>query len=124
MIRGAPPFSGTMASVPTPNATSAATGPDAVVDGSEQASGGRAVAWSRLALAVVVRPLLWPTAVRAMRRTAGRGWWRRAPFLPLPTGEYLGFRLVTQYGDASAQPSAHDVVNYLVWLRQWDRATA
>jgi hypothetical protein len=78
--------------------------------------------WLRIALAVACRPVLWGAAVRAMRRTAPSGWWRRAPFLPLPSGDYLAFRLVTQYGDASARPSAHDVVNYLAWLRRWDRA--
>jgi hypothetical protein len=52
------------------------------------------------------------------------GWWRRAPFLPLPRPEYLEFRMVTQYGVNSARPDPDDVVNYLRWCRDWERAGA
>ncbi len=76
--------------------------------------------WLRVVLAVVRRPSLWPTAVRQMYRTAAPGWYRRAPFLPLPSGDYLRFRLVTQYGDAKHRPDPIDVVNYLSWCRQWN----
>ena len=55
-----------------------------------------------------------------MRRTAAPGWYRRPPFLPVPSGEYLRFRLVTQYGDADHRPEPADVVNYLAWCRRWD----
>lgn len=75
----------------------------------------------RPALAVARHPSLWCTAVRQARRTAPRHWWRRPPFLPLPSGDYLEFRLVTQYGDAARRPDAHDVLNYLRWCREWDR---
>ena len=71
-------------------------------------------------LAVAARPALWRTAVRQMRRTAAPGWWRRRPFLPIPSGEYLRFRLVTQYGDAGHAWEPADVVNYLRWCREWD----
>lgn len=77
-------------------------------------------AWLRVGAAVAARPRLWPTAVRQMRRTAAPGWYRRAPFLPLPSGDYLRFRLVTQYGDPNHRPEPVDVVNYLMWCRQWD----
>ncbi len=76
--------------------------------------------WLRIAVAVAMRPALWPIAVRQMRRTAAPGWYRRAPFLPIPTGNYLRFRLVTQYGDPNHRPEAMDVVNYLSWCKQWD----
>jgi hypothetical protein len=72
-------------------------------------------------LAVVRRPRLWPTALRQARRTTPRGWWRRRPFLPVPSGEYLRFRLLTQYGDSAAKPAPHDVVTYLEWCRAWER---
>jgi hypothetical protein len=77
--------------------------------------------WLRIAAAVVVRPRLWPTAVRQMQRTAAPGWWRHAPFIPVPSGGYMKFRLVTQYGDASHRPNVDDVVAYLSWCRRWDR---
>ena len=36
------------------------------------------------------------------------------PFLPLPSADYVRFRMQTQYGDAAAVPTADDVVAYLV----------
>ena len=70
---------------------------------------------------LVRRPGLWPTAIRQARRTAAPGWWKRRPFLPVPSGAYLEFRLVTQYGDAAHRPESDDVVKYLQWCREWDR---
>src|SRR5690349_23735953 len=55
--------------------------------------------------AVARRPRLWPVAVRQWRRTTPPGWWRRRPFLPVPSGEYLRFRLLTQYGDSETRAS-------------------
>lgn len=55
-----------------------------------------------------------------MSRMAAPGWYRRAPLLPVPGGDYLRFRLITQYGDADHRPEAADVVNYLAWCRQWN----
>ena len=72
---------------------------------------------------VVVRhPSLWRTAARQAMRMARPGWWRRVPFLPLPAREYLGFRMSTQYGDATHRPEPVDVVNYLRWCREWERS--
>jgi hypothetical protein len=71
--------------------------------------------WLVVGLAVVRRPQLWTTAMRQARRTARPGWWRRAPFLPLPGGPYLRFRVLTQYGDADHPLVVEDVVNYLRW---------
>ncbi|MEX0847793.1 MAG: hypothetical protein WD023_08435 [Ilumatobacteraceae bacterium] len=76
------------------------------------------MAWVRLALAVAGRPTLWPTALRQLRRTAPPGWWKHAPFLPVPSGPYLRFRLVTQYGSPDHPPIPDDVLNYLVWCRR------
>ncbi len=79
-------------------------------------------AWLPAVRAVLARPLLWPTALRQVFVLARRGWWRRPPFLPLPTPEYLGFRLVTAYGRADHPPEPADVVAYLRWCRSWRRA--
>jgi hypothetical protein len=68
--------------------------------------------------AVARHPALWPVAVRQWRRTVPAGWWRRRPFLPVPTKEYLRFRLLTQYGDTETSALAADVVNYLAWCRR------
>ena len=69
---------------------------------------------------MVVRPGLWGIAVVQVFRLARSGWWRRAPFLPLPDREYLRFRLETQYG-AGGTPDPADVVVYLRWCREHDR---
>ena len=76
------------------------------------------VIWLRVATAVARRPTLWPTAIRQMSRTAAPGWYRRPPFMPVPQGDYLRFRLVTQYGDPQHRPDPVDVVNYLAWCKQ------
>jgi hypothetical protein len=77
--------------------------------------------WAGVAVAVARAPGLWPTVVRQARRVAPPGWWRRAPFLPVPSGEYLRFRSVTQYGDPSHRLAPDDVLDYLRWCRRWDR---
>ena len=40
--------------------------------------------WAAVAGAVLRRPALWGTAITLVARLAAPGWWRRAPFLPLP----------------------------------------
>ena len=77
----------------------------------------------RAAAALVVRPELWATAARQVLVLAVDGWWRRAPFLPLPDPAYLAFRLQTAYGDPTRAPEPHDVVTYLSWCRAWPRVT-
>ena len=78
----------------------------------------------RAGFAVVRHPSLWGTGVRQAVRLVPRRWWRRAPFLPLPSREYFRFRLVTQYGDISHRPEPADVLNYLRWCRDWQRLDA
>ena len=71
----------------------------------------------RSGLAVVVRPWLWGIALVQLFRLARPGWWRRAPFLPVPDREYLRFRLETQYGDPNHAIEPADIVAYLRWCR-------
>ena len=72
--------------------------------------------WGRAALAVLRHPSLWAVALTQALRLASPGWWRRAPFLPLPDPAYLRFRLETQYG-SDHEPEPEDVVTYLHWCR-------
>jgi hypothetical protein len=78
----------------------------------------------RAAVALAVRPDLWITAVRQVLVLAVDGWWRRAPFLPLPDPAYLRFRFQTMYGDPDHAPDPGDVVTYLRWCRAWPKVTA
>ncbi len=74
-------------------------------------------------IVVVMRsPHLWLTAIRVACAAAPDRWWRQRPFLPMPTRDYLDFRMTTQYGDPRAEPVPDDVVAYLEWCRQWHRA--
>ncbi len=77
----------------------------------------------RLLLAVVAaiapRPGLWLAAIRMTGRTARTGWWRTPPFLPLPSAEYVRFRMLTNYGDPAAVPTAADIVYYVTWCRDF-----
>jgi hypothetical protein len=70
-------------------------------------------------IAVLRHPTLWLVAARQLRRSVRRQWWRHPPFLPLPSAEYVRFRMQTQYGDPAAAPTADDVVDYLRWCRDW-----
>jgi hypothetical protein len=47
------------------------------------------------------------------------GWYRRAPFLPVPDRAWLRFRLVTAYGDPDHAPEVADVLTWLEWSRGW-----
>ena len=67
--------------------------------------------------ALLTRPRLWPTAVVQARRFVPDGWWRRAPFLPLPDADLLAFRATTQYGDPDHAPTPDDLVSWLEWCR-------
>lgn len=78
---------------------------------------------ARAAAAVLVRPWLWVTAVRQLRRLVPDRWWSRRPHLPVPDPAYLRFRLVTAYGGAGGDPRPDDVVTYLHWCRAWPRVT-
>lgn len=72
------------------------------------------------ARALALHPRLWPTAVRAALELAPRGWWRRAPFLPLPDPDWLHFRLVTAYGGDGDQPmGAEELLTWLEWKREF-----
>ena len=71
--------------------------------------------------AVVRRPSLWPTAIRQLIGTVPRAWWRRPPYLPLPDTGYLKYRVHTAYG-AAGRPVQEEIVSYLRWCREHDRA--
>lgn len=75
----------------------------------------------RVAVAVAAHPSLWATAARQVHRLVPQHWWRRRPYLPLPSRSYLEFRIVTQYGEISHRPEPEDVLNYLRWCRDWQR---
>ena len=68
-------------------------------------------------IAVLCRPGLWITALTQVSRLTPRRWWARAPFLPVPTREYIRFRVLTQYGERGHELEVADVLSYLRWLK-------
>lgn len=74
-----------------------------------------------VAVAVLRRPALWPTALRQLLALSPSGWWREGSRRPGPPSDYLHFRLVTQYGGSGRSIASRDVVNYLAWCRDWRR---
>jgi hypothetical protein len=75
--------------------------------------------WWPLALRLGWRGLKNPRTGVALARVGwrfrSRDWYRRFPFLPLPSGEYMRWRMYTAYGDERAVPPADDVVRYARW---------
>jgi hypothetical protein len=74
--------------------------------------------------AVLGRPGLWPTALRQAFLLAPPGWWRRAPFLPLPGADYAAMRATIQYGDPKHSIEPQDLLKYLSWCRAENRRMA
>ncbi|MFO7893275.1 MAG: hypothetical protein R6U63_06065 [Longimicrobiales bacterium] len=64
------------------------------------------------------RPRLMAGLLRAAWRFRARGWWRRPPFLPVPPGEYLDWRLHTAYGDEGRAPSVDELSRYVRWANR------
>ncbi|HEY8081786.1 MAG TPA: hypothetical protein VIE15_06810 [Acidimicrobiales bacterium] len=73
----------------------------------------------RVTTAIVLRhPTLWWSAAHAAVRFAPRGWWRHAPFLPVPDERYWRFRMETAYGDERARVGAEDLDDVLRWAHR------
>ncbi|HEY5219873.1 MAG TPA: hypothetical protein VIJ16_08685 [Gemmatimonadaceae bacterium] len=75
--------------------------------------------WTQLSLSLALRSMRSPATGVALLRVAWRfrerGWYRRVPFLPLPSREYVRWRMHTVYGNYDAIPPAADVVRYARW---------
>lgn len=64
------------------------------------------------------RPRLLAALVRAAWRFRARGWWRRAPFLPLPPRDYVAWRIHTAYGDDGREPTVDELGRYVRWANR------
>jgi hypothetical protein len=73
-------------------------------------------AWSVLR-AAVRSPGMIPDLVSAAWAFRRRGWYRRPPFLPLPSASYLRWRMDTAYGDPDAVPPVDELRRFLRWAR-------
>lgn len=78
----------------------------------------RSVPTIALLSALARHPRVWGEALRAAPSFVRRSWWRTPPFLPLPDGEYLAWRVATAYGSAASSVDPADVVAYLEWRKR------
>jgi len=78
------------------------------------------MAWTRLTLQLAGRAVLDPglaiDLIRVAWRFRANGWYRRFPFLPIPSGKYVAWRMHTAYGDYGIVPPVEDVVRYARWV--------
>ena len=75
----------------------------------------------RLAARAAPHPAVAADLVVVAWRFRSRGWYRRAPFLPLPAWDYVRWRMHTAYGDHDTVPSPDDVIRYARWARRGQR---
>jgi hypothetical protein len=68
-----------------------------------------------LTLRALRNPALGVALLRVAWRFRRRGWYRRPPFLPVPSRDYVRWRMYTAYGDYDAVPPAEDVIRYARW---------
>lgn len=75
--------------------------------------------WLHLTLQLAARAVRSPSLVLALLvvawRFRDRHWFRRFPFLPLPSRAYVRWRMHTAYGSGDAIPPVDDVVRYARW---------
>jgi hypothetical protein len=78
--------------------------------------------WLALVAKLAARAVFCPRLALDLLATAWafrrRGWWHRAPFLPLPDRAYLRWRMYTAYADEMAVPPVEDVIRFARWRRE------
>jgi len=67
---------------------------------------------------LVRHPVKIATVVASAWGLRANGWWRRAPFLPLPDRGYWDFRVTTAMGSHGPAMGARDVVDAATWSRR------
>jgi len=71
--------------------------------------------YARMVGLAVKRPWVVRHLLGAAWAFRARGWYRRPPFLPMPTRDYLRWRMETAYGDPGAVPSSDEFERFLRW---------
>ncbi len=78
--------------------------------------------WLSLSVALALRAIVNPPLARDLMTVAWRfrrrDWLSHAPFLPLPSREYVAWRMYTAFGDHRAVPTVDDVIRYARWARR------
>ena len=61
------------------------------------------------------KPLMIPLLLETLWVFRKNNWYKRFPFLPLPSGKYLRWRLETAYGDIGTKPPIQELERYIRW---------
>ena len=69
----------------------------------------------RVAARSLLKPRLLALLLLAGWRFRRRGWYRRPPFLPLPSADYMNWRLHTAFGDDTSALNVRNLESYLRW---------
>lgn len=75
----------------------------------------------RLLGTLLKRPWLLPLFLSSAWAFRSREWYRRPPFLPLPSEAYMRWRMDTAYGDPEARAPEGDLIRFLRWARAMRR---
>ena len=71
--------------------------------------------YGRMLGVAIKRPSLVPHLIGAAWAFRARGWYRSPPFLPLPSRDYLRWRMETAYGDPDSVPTDDELERFLRW---------
>jgi hypothetical protein len=77
--------------------------------------------YRQMARLAIRRPGVIPAMVGAAWAFRSRDWFRRPPFLPLPSRSYLRWRMETAYGDADTVPPLDELERFLRWASEMRR---
>ena len=69
----------------------------------------------RLTARAIANPPLAVDLLRVAWRFRDRAWYRRFPFLPIPSVKYVRWRMHTAYGRDDAVPPASDIIRFARW---------
>ena len=77
------------------------------------------MSWGKLYGILFLRALVSPSLATALLRLnwrmRRRGWYAHFPFLPLPSRDYMRWRMYTVYGEQDAVPPVEDIVKFARW---------
>ncbi|MDP6894962.1 MAG: hypothetical protein QGF73_06335 [Acidimicrobiales bacterium] len=76
----------------------------------------------RLLFAVLRKPSLWLLAIRQIFTLARNRWPLIPPFLPIPSSEFLEFRVLTFQGDTEKLPDIDAVITWLTWVADMEKS--
>ena len=77
--------------------------------------------YTQMVRLAIRRPGVIPSMVGAAWAFRSRDWYRRPPFLPLPSRSYLRWRMETAYGVPDAVPPLHELERFLRWAAEMRR---